>query len=1001
MARSNTGSSANYLSNTSAVVTILPITIAGWYKSASLTTAQSICILGSSPSNDYVNLEFDGSNSYGHGPGKLLADPGGATNESYSIATIADTTTWHHCCAVFTSSTSRTVYLDGVAGTSSSVSIPLVTPTTTYLGIFPPSFSVLNGAISDVSIWNIALTQDEISSLAGSGGGTGAALPSTVATGNLIAYWQLTGTSPEQNLVTGGAFPLTVTGSMPYVAGPLTYILSLTAGTCSASIVSSTSISVASTACTGGTATFSYQFRSSLDGTTWSNLGTQQTGLAQGIAPTSVTQSSLSAGTYYYDCVVTDSTSTNATSNTASTTIATLTPGTCLATRNTNTSILISGTACSGGVAPYTYQFRSSPDGSTWSNFGSAQYGVGIGTSPSSIIDTGLTSGNTYYFDYQVTDFVSTLATSGSTSLLLTALYPSTYYVSPTGSDSNNGTSSGTPWQTIAKVNAHMCVPGDSILFQGGQTFSGNILITGITATPQTPFILGSYGTGNAIISCGSSYGIRVSGCSGVKVSNFTITGAGVTSGGVSSSNNSGVEIQNPLTTNNQLSSIYIDNINISSCYGGIEVRGHSTAISGPCSGFKDIRISNCTISSCCSWGIFVRSIPLLSYSGSTMTVASYNLAIPTTFPNQSNNNFLIFKGTPTSIVYISDCQCYNIYGDITWTSTYNCHTGDGIMVHSAINAIVERCQVWNCGQSGYGPAGIWFQETTNGLARYCIVVNQQSGQGTGVDGDGYDADGGCINCTWESCIAWGCNNAGFLAGPYTGALVPTGTLIRNCISISNVRSGSSSYGEVTPYGGANMNVVNCTFYLTGSSDFCYTDALGGSVNLINCIVLGTGQSLVSFNSGTASTCLNNIWYTISGTFQMAYGGTTYNTFSTWQAASGMEIVNGVVLGKNVNPQLNNPISTVPTMPNASYTITNFDLTSGSPAIGAGINSLVYYSSSSDPGKIDFHGYPNCSQLNVSDTGYDIGAIKYNGSSVLPLPITTVDVSRHKIGVYS
>src|ERR1700685_4184009 len=40
-----------------------------------------------------------------------------------------------------------------------------------------------------------------------------------------------------------------------------------------------------------------------------------------------------------------------------------------------------------------------------------------------------------------------------------------TYFVAAAGSDSSGGTSSGAPWQTIAKVNGSTFSPGDSILF--------------------------------------------------------------------------------------------------------------------------------------------------------------------------------------------------------------------------------------------------------------------------------------------------------------------------------------------------------------------------------------------------------------------------------------------------------------------------------------------------------------------------------------------------------
>jgi hypothetical protein len=42
------------------------------------------------------------------------------------------------------------------------------------------------------------------------------------------------------------------------------------------------------------------------------------------------------------------------------------------------------------------------------------------------------------------------------------------YYVSNSGSDLNNGTSTGTPWQTLAKVNAQSFNPGDAIYLQRG-----------------------------------------------------------------------------------------------------------------------------------------------------------------------------------------------------------------------------------------------------------------------------------------------------------------------------------------------------------------------------------------------------------------------------------------------------------------------------------------------------------------------------------------------------
>jgi hypothetical protein len=67
------------------------------------------------------------------------------------------------------------------------------------------------------------------------------------------------------------------------------------------------------------------------------------------------------------------------------------------------------------------------------------------------------------------------LAVFISLSGLSTASQATDYYVSPSGSDANSGTSPGGAWQTISKVNSTIFSPGDNIYFEGGETFSGSL----------------------------------------------------------------------------------------------------------------------------------------------------------------------------------------------------------------------------------------------------------------------------------------------------------------------------------------------------------------------------------------------------------------------------------------------------------------------------------------------------------------------------------------------
>ena len=69
-----------------------------------------------------------------------------------------------------------------------------------------------------------------------------------------------------------------------------------------------------------------------------------------------------------------------------------------------------------------------------------------------------------------------------SKSMDLSHITGTIYYVSPDGSDSNNGKSPSTPWRSIAKVNATTLKSGDAVLFKRGGEYRGKITAaTGVT----------------------------------------------------------------------------------------------------------------------------------------------------------------------------------------------------------------------------------------------------------------------------------------------------------------------------------------------------------------------------------------------------------------------------------------------------------------------------------------------------------------------------------------
>jgi hypothetical protein len=77
----------------------------------------------------------------------------------------------------------------------------------------------------------------------------------------------------------------------------------------------------------------------------------------------------------------------------------------------------------------------------------------------------------------------------------ITAYSQTNYYVKNGGSDSNTGLSDAQAWETIAKVKASTFQPGDSILFNRGDTWKESLTVNQ-SGTALSPITYGAYGTG-------------------------------------------------------------------------------------------------------------------------------------------------------------------------------------------------------------------------------------------------------------------------------------------------------------------------------------------------------------------------------------------------------------------------------------------------------------------------------------------------------------------------
>jgi hypothetical protein len=86
--------------------------------------------------------------------------------------------------------------------------------------------------------------------------------------------------------------------------------------------------------------------------------------------------------------------------------------------------------------------------------------------------------------------------------------HATTYYVAAAGSDSNSGTDTGHPWQTIGKVNGSTFSAGDSILFNRGDVWYGTSLIGPSSGSSGSPITFVAYGSGANPVIKGTEAGI-------------------------------------------------------------------------------------------------------------------------------------------------------------------------------------------------------------------------------------------------------------------------------------------------------------------------------------------------------------------------------------------------------------------------------------------------------------------------------------------------------------
>jgi len=349
------------------------------------------------------------------------------------------------------------------------------------------------------------------------------------------------------------------------------------------------------------------------------------------------------------------------------------------------------------------------------------------------------------------------------------------YYVSPTGSDGNSGTSPCAPWHTMTKVDSAHLQPGDTVAFEGDQIFSSSLAPWGgASGSIDHPIVYTSYGTGRAYLAAG----VYLNSVADLTLENLNITnsaGPGIGTGAT------GTGTTNLTVRDSSVSSTYRGGI------GGYGIGLRNTL---------DSRwtIQNDNISNTADSGVFSK--------GSAVTIDDNTLA---------NDGIGPYCGTASN-----QNPCHAIYAKgpkaTVTNNTITNPQSDGISLRYQ-NNIVQHNTI-----SG-GQKGIAFNSETTTFGTTYVVGNTLYGQSdTGIELDSgtqpvYESLVVASNTVYNSA-----NYAVYIASGPNSASTQTVTLKDNLFESGAGTEAYLNLAYPTRYTKSTYSERHDTFYGTSSS---------------------------------------------------------------------------------------------------------------------------------------------------------------------------------------
>jgi len=513
---------------------------------------------------------------------------------------------------------------------------------------------------------------------------------------------------------------------------------------------------------------------------------------------------------------------------------------------------------------------------------------------------------------------------SGLAVLLLTSgalpLAAREYFVRQNGDDNAVGTSTNLAWRTIGRVNRARFHPGDSVRFEAGASFKGNLVLSAEDAgTSNAPVIIDSFGRGRATILAGRQSGVTVENAGGVTVKDLIVVGAGRT-------NNTGYGVcfDNTLTNNQRLGFVRIANVEARD-FGVFGI-----LVGGSHAGFEHVVVTNCVMHGNLRAGMEVAG--RLPWDSKVYAHAD---------------------------VRVSHCQAFDNTGDPTYLQN---HSGSGIILYEVDGGVMDHCSAWNngalCHSSG-GGVGLWMCASRRVVIQHCESFSNKT---SGGDGGGFDIDGGCIDCVLQYNYSHDNDGPGLMVYTYPYAsFADRGSIVRFNISENDSRKGRRYAGLWVRNDGrgiTGVEIYNNTVVIGPWTDqAALINASGVDARVRNNIFIASGSALPLRveSPGDGIRFENNLYWREGGPTEISWGTNIFSTLREWREWSGQEELSGVPEGLFADPALSrNPPDAQPGERRGLKAASAFRPLPNSPALAGGLDLRKMFGL--DTGSRDFLG---------------------------------------------